>query len=72
MKTGEGDILKKVRLCFLKSGGRKTPLCELAGREQGVAWKELEREGQFATKKSLWNCGRHMSARHRMVGQRGI
>lgn len=37
-----------------------------------MAWKELEREGQFATKKSLWNCGRHMSAQHRVVGQSGF
>lgn len=41
---------------FLKSGGRLTfdsSVLIIAGREQGAEWKELEREGQFATK-SLW------------------
>lgn len=32
-------------------------------------WRGLEREGQFATKTSLWNFGRHTSARHSVVGQ---
>ncbi len=27
VKTGEDDVLKKGRLCFLKSRGRQTPLC---------------------------------------------
>ncbi len=27
VKTGDGDVLKKVRPRFLKSGGRQTPPC---------------------------------------------
>lgn len=39
VKTGEDDVLKKVRLCFLKSGGCQAPLYSLAGWGQGAAWK---------------------------------
>lgn len=36
---------------------------------------ETERDriqGPFDTKKSLWNCGRHLSAQRRMGGQAGF
>lgn len=46
VKTGEDDVLKKVRLWFLKSGGCQAPLYSLAGWGQGAAWKGLEGQGQ--------------------------
>lgn len=45
VKTGEDDVLKKVRLCFFKSGGRQTSSVLISREGTGCGVERIRKTG---------------------------